>query len=129
MGGLSKGNVEMTDKGTMMFSGELSLKNNGGFSTVRSQDVRFDLGNDEGLLLLVKGDGRTYQARLASDERYRSMEVSFMGEFKTTKGKWQQVKIPFSDFKGSFRGMDLDEKTIDTRGRGPGDTRDAAATI
>jgi transforming growth factor-beta-induced protein len=113
MGGLSKGTVKLTNDGTMKFSGELSLKNNGGFSTVRSRDVQFDLSNDEGLLFLVKGDGRTYQARLASDERYRSMEVSFTGEFKTTKGEWQQVKIPFSEFKGSFRGIDLEDKVLD----------------
>jgi transforming growth factor-beta-induced protein len=113
MGGLSKGDVTITDEGIMQFAGRLSLENNGGFSTVRSQDVNFNLSNDEGLLLLVKGDGRTYEARLATDARYRSMEASFTGEFKTTKGKWQQVKIPFSEFKGSFRGIDLDDKVLD----------------
>jgi NADH dehydrogenase [ubiquinone] 1 alpha subcomplex assembly factor 1 len=113
MGGLSKGKVEFTKAGTMKFSGELSLKNNGGFSTVRTDDVKIDLGNAEGLLLLVKGDGRTYEARLASDARYRSMEVSFSGKFKTTKDKWTLVKIPFSDFKGSWRGTDLKDKVLD----------------
>ena len=31
MGGLSKGNLEFTERNTMKFSGSLSLKNNGGF--------------------------------------------------------------------------------------------------
>lgn len=113
MGGLSKGKVEITSEGTMRFSGNLSLKNNGGFSTVRSNDVRLNLSNDLGLLLRVRGDGRTYEARLASDARHRGMEVSFMGEFKTTKGEWTQVKVPFDSFKGSFRGMDLPDKVLD----------------
>ncbi|MEM7146131.1 MAG: CIA30 family protein [Verrucomicrobiota bacterium] len=113
MGGLSKGNIEMTDDGTMRFFGDLSLKNNGGFSTVRSEDVDFNLSNDLGLLLRVKGDGRTYEARLDSDARFRSWPVSFAGEFKTTKGKWQEVKVPFSSFKGSFRGQDIPDAVLD----------------
>jgi len=112
MGGLSKGKVEFTDDRTMKFSGNLSLKNNGGFSTVRSGDVKLDLSNDLGLLLRVKGDGRTYEARLASDARYRGMEVSFSGEFETKEGEWQEVKVPFASFKGSFRGIDLNEQTL-----------------
>lgn len=113
MGGLSEGNVEFTDAGTMKFHGELSLENNGGFTTVRSADVDFNLSNDLGLLLLVKGDGRTYEARLDSSARFRGNPVSFAGKFKTTKGKWQQVKIPFSDFKGSFRGTELPKEVLD----------------
>jgi uncharacterized surface protein with fasciclin (FAS1) repeats len=111
MGGLSQGNAEFTDEGIMKFSGTLSLENNGGFTTARSESVELNLSNDLGLLLLVKGDGRTYEARLDSDATYRGMPVSFAGKFTTTKGEWQQVKIPFSDFKGSWRGKDLpDEK-------------------
>ena len=36
MGGLSKGNISFTDGGTMVFKGNLSLENNGGFSSVRT---------------------------------------------------------------------------------------------
>lgn len=113
MGGLSEGNVEFTDAGTIRFYGDLSLKNNGGFTTIRSGNLDLNLSNDLGLLLNVKGDGRTYEARLDSTARYRGMPVSFSGEFKTTKGKWQQVKIPFSAFKGSFRGQELPDEKLD----------------
>ena len=61
MGGLSEGKVEFTGEGIMKFSGTLSLQNNGGFTTARSEPVDLNLSNDLGLLLLVKGDGRTYQ--------------------------------------------------------------------
>lgn len=113
MGGLSKGAVEFTESGTMLFSGTLSLENNGGFSTARSGSIDLNLSNDAGLLLRVKGDGRTYEARLDSNARFRGNPVSFAGKFKTTKGKWQEVKIPFSEFKGSFRGMEFPDKVLD----------------
>lgn len=113
MGGLSKGNLSPTDSGTMRFDGTLSLDNNGGFSTFRSDEVDLNLSNDLGLLLLVKGDGRTYQARLATDARHRGMEVSFSADFETKAGEWQQVKVPFADFKASFRGTDLPQHTLD----------------
>ena len=37
MDGLSKGKVELTSRGTAMFSGTLSLENNGGFSSLRME--------------------------------------------------------------------------------------------
>ena len=113
MGGLSEGKIEITKEGQMRFWGELSLENNGGFTTFRSGDVSLDLSDDLGLLLKVKGDGRTYEARLATDEKFRGGEVTFMGKFETKKGQWQQVRIPFADFKGSFRGMDLSDRKFD----------------
>lgn len=113
MGGLSKGNLAPVETGTMKFSGMLSMENNGGFSTFRSGDVDLNLSNDLGLLLRVKGDGRTYQARLATDARYRGMEVSFAADFSTVKDEWLEVKVPFAEFKGSFRGTDLPKEVLD----------------
>jgi uncharacterized surface protein with fasciclin (FAS1) repeats len=112
MGGLSEGNLEFADDNKMKFFGELSLKNNGGFTTARSADISLNLSNDLGLLLLVKGDGRTYQARLDSDARFRGATVSFASDFTTRKGEWQQIKLPFSEFKGSFRGTDLPNENL-----------------
>jgi NADH dehydrogenase [ubiquinone] 1 alpha subcomplex assembly factor 1 len=114
MGGLSEGKLTPNQAGTMTFSGMLSLENNGGFSTFRSGDLKLDLSRHLGLLLRVKGDGRTYQVRLATDAVFRGMEVSFAAEVATIKGEWVEVKVPFADFKGSFRGLDLPEERLDT---------------
>ena len=114
MGGLSKGNVEHTAGNIMHFWGTLSLDNNGGFSTVRSRGVNFDLSNDLGLLLLVKGDGRTYEARLDSTATFRGNTLSFLGKFKTKKDKWIQVKVPFEDFVASWRGRQFPNEVLDT---------------
>lgn len=112
MGGLSQGNAEFTDEGTMKFSGTLSLENNGGFSLIQMGTVQLNLSNDLGLLLRVKGDGRTYEARLESDALYRGRPVSFSGKFETTAGEWAQVKIPFDSFRGGWRGVDLPEEKL-----------------
>lgn len=107
MGGLSKGKLEIIDDGVLKFSGNLSLENNGGFSSIRTGNLKRDLSSAGGLIARVKGDGRTYQVRFGTEARFRGMEVSFMAEFKTEKDKWTEAKVPFSDFTGSFRGMTL----------------------
>ena len=112
MGGLSQGNLRFSEEGTMVFSGNLSLENNGGFSTVRSGKVDFNLSNDLGLLIRVKGDGRTYEARVDSDARFRGMLVSFAGKFETKKDQWVTIKVPFSSFEGSWRGTDLPDAVL-----------------
>lgn len=113
MGGLSKGNLAVTKEGLLKFNGNLSLENNGGFSSLRTDRLKMDLSAAEGLVARVKGDGRTYQMRFNTDARFRGMEVSFMAEFPTRKGKWTEVKIPFDQFEGSFRGMRLRNEKFD----------------
>lgn len=113
MGGLSKGNFGVSSGGILTFKGTLSLKNNGGFSSIRTEKVKMNLSGADGIVALVKGDGRTYQMRFGTDARYRGMEVSFMAEFKTSKGEWTEVKIPFDRFTGSFRGMQLKDEVFD----------------
>ncbi|MGB6220592.1 MAG: CIA30 family protein [Haloferula sp.] len=113
MGGLSKGKLEISKSGILRFSGTLSLENNGGFSSIRTGDLELDLSDAKGLIARVKGDGRSYQMRLGTDARFRGMEVSFTNEFRTKKGKWTEVKIPFDQFEGSFRGMKLKNEKFD----------------
>ena len=44
MGGLSKGNFKSDKKkGNLIFAGNLSLENNGGFSSIRSNPLLIDL--------------------------------------------------------------------------------------
>ena len=75
MGGRSSGGPTVVD-GMLSFRGELSLANNGGFSSVRSVDRTFDLSDVVAVVLRVRGDGRRYQLRLATEARYRGMAVS-----------------------------------------------------
>lgn len=114
MGGRSQGKVSFTDSGTLRFSGELSLENNGGFSSLRTGGLDLDLSDSEGFEMLVRGDGRVYQIRVGSDARYRGMAVSFMAEFPTEKNRWSVVRVPFSELTGSFRGRTLKDEVLNT---------------
>jgi len=113
MGGLSQGKREIGKDGILRFFGTLSLENNGGFSSLRTGNVKLDLGGAEGVTLRVKGDGRSYQLRLGTDAEYRGREMSFQAGFSTTKGEWTEVKVPFALFVGRWRGTELPDKAFD----------------
>jgi NADH dehydrogenase [ubiquinone] 1 alpha subcomplex assembly factor 1 len=106
MGGLSEGSADIVKEG-MLFNGQLSLENNGGFSTI-SYNVNFNLSDFLGIQLTLLGDGRTYQLRLQSDATFsQRVPVSFSSEFKTTEGEWVEVFLPFSSLSQSWRGRQL----------------------
>lgn len=113
MGGLSQGKREIGKDGILRFFGTLSLENNGGFSSLRTGNVKLDLSGADGVILRVKGDGRTYQLRFSTDAEYRGREMSFQAGFPTTKGEWTEVKVPFGRFVGTWRGTELPDKTFE----------------
>ena len=59
MGGLSQGTIEMTQNDSLLFKGNISLQNNGGFSSFRIAGKLWDLSAWKGVEILVKGDGRS----------------------------------------------------------------------
>lgn len=107
MGGRSSGGPRVAD-GTLAFSGELSLANNGGFASVRSVGRGFDLSDASAIILRVRGDGRRYQLRLATDARYRGIPVSYGMEFDTIAGQWTEVRLPLASLKPTVRGSTLE---------------------
>jgi NADH dehydrogenase [ubiquinone] 1 alpha subcomplex assembly factor 1 len=111
MGGMSKGLADIKH-GSLHFRGDLSLENNGGFSSIRTAG-NYDFSGKKALVMRVKGDGRTYQLRLATDARYRDSAVSYGAEFATESGKWIEVKIPFGSLSPSWRGNKLDGPAFD----------------
>ncbi|MGE4071621.1 MAG: CIA30 family protein [Lysobacterales bacterium] len=112
MGGLSQG-APVRQDGQLRFSGVLSLANNGGFSSVRTSGRSFDLSGIEALRLRVKGDGRSYQLRLATDARFRGSPVSYGATFATEADRWIEVRIPLDDLKPSYRGYQLEGPPLD----------------
>jgi hypothetical protein len=101
MGGKSTSNFYLNDKGLGVFSGSVSLENNGGFSSVR---YRFNQKNIKGFqkcIIKLKGDGKQYQFRIKSNKYYQE---SYKTMFKTT-GDWQTIEILLSDLIPVFRGQ------------------------
>ena len=133
MGGLSKGQMKKSEEGNLLFSGTLSLQNNGGFSSLRMDIGRWNLEGWQGIEVKVKGDGRTYDLRVTTDERFRRSPISFRGKISTEKGKWTTVKVPFSELKGGWRGMTLknefDPSKIETIGITVADKKEGAFAL
>lgn len=110
MGGLSQGKVSQTEAGDLLFSGTLSLQNNGGFSLLEINETPLDFAGAKGVKLKVKGDGRDYKVRFRTDEKYRFSRVGFDATFSTVAGEWAMVEVPFSALKASWRGRALDRE-------------------
>ncbi|HBH29958.1 MAG TPA: CIA30 family protein [Desulfofustis sp.] len=107
MGGLSRSEMTWSDDNTAVFSGALSLENNGGFSSVRTRPSPYNLDGYSGIVLRVKGDGRTYQFRLRTDERFDG--YAYRSLFETTLDRWMDVRIPFAQCVPVFRGRILSD--------------------
>jgi len=105
MGGISKSRIEVTDDKVAVFSGYLSLENNGGFASTRMTLDRLSLQNYTGIKIKVKGDGRSYQFRLRTDDRFDG--ISYRSIFRTEKETWQVLELPFKAFKPTYRGRIL----------------------
>jgi NADH dehydrogenase [ubiquinone] 1 alpha subcomplex assembly factor 1 len=108
MGGRSTSRIVPTSEGTSFFTGDLSLENNGGFASVRSErsaDADLRLEGAEGLVVRARGDGKTYKLRLRMDGRFNS--VSYEARFRTIPGEWTETRFEFSEFKPTWRGRDV----------------------
>jgi hypothetical protein len=102
MGGLSQSRIELSPAATALFSGQLALENNGGFASIRRRADNYNLNGCTGVVLKVKGDGRTYQFRVKTDEQYDG--IAYRTLFATDTHQWQTFTLPFDSFSASFRG-------------------------
>ena len=102
MGGISQSRIELSPTATAIFSGQLSLENNGGFTSIRRRSDNYNLDACTGVMLKVKGDGRTYQFRVKTDEQYDG--IAYRTLFATDTHQWQTLTLPFTGFSASFRG-------------------------
>ena len=109
MGGRSSGKFVVTEEGFGKFSGEVSLENNGGFSSVRYDMDGLQVKPKDIIRLRLKGDGNNYQFRVkASKQEYYSYNKTF-----ETTGDWQTIDLPLQEFFPSFRGRRLDLPNFD----------------
>ncbi|BCE01262.1 CIA30 family protein [Marinicellulosiphila megalodicopiae] len=62
MGGLTNSDIDL-EVGKLVFAGKLSLKNNGGFASVRRRLIDNETNQADYVKLIIKGDGRAYKIR------------------------------------------------------------------
>jgi NADH dehydrogenase [ubiquinone] 1 alpha subcomplex assembly factor 1 len=104
MGGVSRGNMVHDKAGHLIFRGEVSLENNGGFSSIQNNFSPIDVSKYQHAILRLKGDGKDYRFIVESDPRARHY---YLAEF-TTNGDWQEIKIPLRTMYPMRRGDRLD---------------------
>jgi hypothetical protein len=105
MGGKSSGNFKLNSAGHGVFEGDISLENNGGFSTVRYKSEKIFIKEHSKIVLKIKGDGKKYQFRIKSNS---GDSYSYIYPFSTT-GEWEELQVPLKDMYPSFRGRKLDQ--------------------
>ena len=111
MGGLSKSEIVYTDGNTAIFRGIVSLENNGGFASTRTIPRSYELDGHDGILIRVKGDGKKYQFRVRTNDRFDG--ISYRYQFTTKLNTWMIIDIPFHECVPVFRGRILrDVETI-----------------
>ncbi|MDO1500033.1 CIA30 family protein [Winogradskyella maritima] len=112
MGGRSDGKFALNEEGHAEFYGDVSLENNGGFSSVRYQTESINIDGYSHYKIRLKGDGKVYQFRCKSSQNQRH---SYIYEFETT-GDWQTVTIGFDTMEATFRGRRLNIPNFDGDG-------------
>lgn len=107
MGGISTSRFEVSPDGYAVFSGDLSLENNGGFASVRSLPIKEDLRGTTAFILRVRGDGRPYNFMVRTGDGFRS--PLWQSSFPTKKDEWEEHRVTISDFEPTFHGRVLDD--------------------
>ncbi|MEZ9502228.1 CIA30 family protein [Vibrio sp. 10N.286.51.B11] len=105
MGGISTGGLIYLDD-MSRFRGELSLENNGGFSSVK-RSIESPAHEIDSAELVFVGDGRTYQLRLTTSKD--GNRVQYKHDFVTIKGVRLNKVFHFNDFQAVFRGRLLSD--------------------
>jgi hypothetical protein len=102
MGGVSTGRVsfeEIQGRRCLCLYGDVSLDNNGGFiqaSLDLAPEGLLDAGEFEGIRLLVRGNGESYNLHIKTGDVQRPWQ-SYRGSFRAGP-EWREIQIPFSAF-------------------------------
>ena len=120
MGGVSSGRLAVAD-GMLVFTGELSLDNNGGFASVRSPLVDAEQAmawaDRQGPRLVVEGDGRTWTVEVRTGDP----SGGWIATLPTSTEGITDAVLPWTSFEPVTRFLDRREADE------PLDPRDIAA--
>jgi hypothetical protein len=89
MGGVSTSRFQILTNGGAVFSGVVSLENNGGFASVRSSPTRHDLTGCGGFVIRLRGDGRRYKFTVRTETGFDA--PLYQCAFETKRGEWGNI--------------------------------------
>ena len=105
MGGVSTSRFQILTNGGAVFSGVVSLENNGGFASVRSSPTRHDLTGCGCFVIRLRGDGHRYKFTARTETGFDA--PLYQCAFETKRGEWEEHRLAFKDFVPTFRGRIL----------------------
>lgn len=104
MGGLSSSKAIVNNDNKIIFSGNVSLENNGGFASLRSPVKDYDFSEFTGLELKLKTDGKLYSISMKETSYFTG--YFYTKSFETKKDEWIVVQIPFDQLKLYYFGQE-----------------------
>jgi NADH dehydrogenase [ubiquinone] 1 alpha subcomplex assembly factor 1 len=105
MGGASTSRFQGMARDGAVFSGRVSLVNNGGFASVRSPPIEQNLKGCDVFVLRVRGDGRCYKFTVRTEAGTDTPRYQCV--LATKRGEWQDHSLNLKDFAPTFRGRAL----------------------
>ncbi|WP_237144721.1 CIA30 family protein [Pontibacter pamirensis] len=105
MGGNSTSELSRSEEGNAVFTGYVSLENDGGFASMQYHFEPKDISGYDKAVIRLKGDGKEYQFRIKANLNERA---SYVYTFKTS-GEWQNIDIPLNKMEPTFRGNKLNQ--------------------
>ena len=103
MGGLSSSKTVIKDD-KIVFNGNVSLENNGGFASLRSTVKDYNFEKFSGIEIKIKGDGKRYSVSMKETTYFNG--YFYTSSFETKKDVWIVVQIPFNQFKLYYYGKE-----------------------
>jgi hypothetical protein len=103
MGGLSSSNA-LVKEDKIVFTGNVSLENNGGFASMRSPIKDYNFEKHNGMEIKIKGDGKRYSISMKETTYFSG--YFYTSTFETKIDEWITVKIPFNQLKLYYFGKE-----------------------
>lgn len=105
MGGLSQGRLSVAND-NLVFEGDLSLENNGGFSWAQHRIDQNIVPSGRRIKLKFKTHGHAYQLTIksAADRRFHFESDPFV-----SLDEWSEITIDMSDMQKTWRGRSFEE--------------------
>ena len=104
MGGLSSGVLEETNN-SIVFSGVVSLENNGGFASIRSTYDNYKLAKFNKVEVKYQSSGYDFAMTMEMHKRFYMPYFKF--NLPDTGNKWKTVTIELADFEAFSLGKKL----------------------
>lgn len=102
MGGVSSSRFLPGESSVAVFSGVVSLANNGGFASVRTQPRDWGIGAASSFVLRVRGDGKRYRFNVRAADSLEAFR--YEGPVEPPAGEWTVVEVPLAAMIGKAFG-------------------------